>query len=154
MKEIDSIKGLINKEVLQKFIDLNTDAYGAACVNVAINVMKHLDDFKGEFNIGYSPDMTTPHGIICKCNDQGGITGYMAGAATNIVARCYVLGWKFYLADVLNSYNIDNNEEIEKYIKQIVDARLVNYDEAKKYTTELIKRYKSNSIATNENKDH
>jgi len=52
MKDIDSIKGLINKESLQTSIEVNKDGYGSACVNVAINVMKHLDDFQGEFNIG------------------------------------------------------------------------------------------------------
>lgn len=143
MKEFDSIKGLINKEALQKSIDANTDGYGGACVNVAINVMKHLDDFKDEFNIGYNPDMTTPHGIICKCDDQGGITGFMAGAARNIVANCHILGWKFYLADVLSPYDIERDEDIEKAIKNVVDAKLTNYDEAKAYTTELIERYKS-----------
>ena len=143
MKDFDSIKGLINKDALQKSIDANTDRYGGACVNVAINVMKHLDGFEDEFNIGYNPDMTTPHGIICKCDDQGGITGFMAGAARNIIAYCHVLGWKFYLADVLSLYNIERDENIEKAIKNVVDAKLVTYDEAKAYTTDLIERYKS-----------
>lgn len=145
MKDFDSIKGLINKEALQKSIDVNTDGYGGACVNVAINAMKHLDDFEGDFNIGYSPDMTTPHGIICKCDDQGGITGFMAGATRNIIANCHVLGWKFYLADVLSPYNIERDEDIEKAIKNVVDAKLISYDEAKTYTTELIERYKYKS---------
>ena len=143
MKDFNSIKGLINKEALQKSIDANTDGYGVACVNVAINVMKHLDDFVGEFNIGYNPDMTTPHGIICICDDQGGITGFMAGAARNIIANCHVLGWKFYLADVLNQYNIERDEDIEKAIKNVVDAKLTSYNEAKAYTTDLIARFKS-----------
>ena len=82
---MEEIKGLINKEALQASIDNNNDPYGKACVDVAINVMKHLDNFEGEFNIGYNPDMTTPHGIICKCDDQGGITGFMAERGR---ARC------------------------------------------------------------------
>jgi len=85
--------------------------------------------------------MTTPHGIICKCDDQGGITGFMAGAARNIVAQCHVLGWKFYLADVLNKYNIKREEDIENAIKNIVDAELVDYENAKLYTDELINRF-------------
>jgi hypothetical protein len=89
MKNIDDIKGLINKELLQNQIEINNDKYGSACVNIAVNIMEHLDLFEGEFNIGCSPDMTTPHGIICKCDDQGGITGFMASAARNIVAQCY-----------------------------------------------------------------
>jgi hypothetical protein len=144
MKNYDSIKGLINKDALQQSIDINQDDYGGACVNVAINVMKHLDSFEGEFNIGYSPDMTTPHGIICKCDDQGGITGFMAGAARSIVAKCHVLGWKFYIADVLSPYSIEREEEVEKAIKNVVDAKLISYNEAKTYATDLISRYKSN----------
>jgi flavodoxin len=147
MKDYTSIKGLINKDALQKSIDANQDGYGGACVNVAINVMKHLDDFDDDFNIGYNPDMTTPHGIICKCDDQGGITGFMAGAARNIVANCHILGWKFYIADVLSPYDIDRNEAIEKAIKSVVDAELVDYKEAKSFTDSLIERYKAKSIA-------
>jgi len=145
MKDYNSIKGLINKDTLQKSIGANTDGYGGACVNVAINVMKHLDDFDGEFNIGYNPDMTTPHGIICKCDDQGGITGFMAGAARNIVANCHILGWKFYLADVLSPYDIERDEAIEKAIKNVIDAKLCKYKEAKAYTNDLIQRYKAKS---------
>lgn len=147
MKNFDSIKGLINKEALQKSIDANQDGYGGACVNVAINVMEHLDNFEGEFNIGYNPDMTTPHGIICKCDDQGGITGFMASAARNIVAQCHKLGWKFYLADVLNQYNIEREEDVEKSIKNVVDAKLCNYEEAKSYADDLIQRYKAKTTA-------
>ena len=147
MKDFSSIKGLINKDALQKSIDANTDGYGGACVNVAINVMKHLDDFNTDFNIGYHPDMTTPHGIICQCDDQGGITGFMAGAARNIVAQCHKLGWKFYLADLLNKYNIDNKSDIDKYIKNVVDAKLVDSNEAKSYIDDLIQRYKAKTVA-------
>lgn len=143
MKKFNSIKGLINKEALQKSIDANTDGYGGACVNVAINVMMYLDDFDDEFNIGYNPDMTTPHGIICKCDDQGGITGFMAGAARNIVAKCHKLGWKFYLADVLNEYNIERKEDVEKSIKNITDAKLASHEEAEAYCNDLIERFKS-----------
>lgn len=150
MKDLDSIKGLINREHLQKIIDTTQDGYGSACVNVALNVMEYLEDFAGEFNIGYHPDMTTPHGIICKCDDQGGITGAMAGMARNIVAQCYVTGWKFYLADVLNKYNIQRDEDIDRMIKQVVDAELCTHNEAKAYTEELIHRYneRNNGVAT------
>lgn len=43
MKDINSIKGLINKKALQESIDANKDIYGRACVNVAINTMIHLN---------------------------------------------------------------------------------------------------------------
>jgi hypothetical protein len=139
-----NIKQLINKEALDKQIDINQDGYGGACVNVAINVMEHLDDFNQEFNIGYHPDMTTPHGIICKCDDQGGITGFMAGAARNIVALCHEKGWKFWLADVISSYDIDDSDKIEKYITNLMTSDSLKLDEVvvRDYVNELIERYK------------
>ena len=124
-----NIKKLINKDILDKQIEINKDGYSSACVKVAINVMEFLDNFEGEFNIGYSPDMTTPHGIICQCDDQGGITGYMAGAARNIVTHCHELGWKFYIADVINIYNIDDDETIEKIVNDVVIADTINVSE-------------------------
>ncbi len=143
--QMEEIKGLINKEALQASIDNNKDGYGGACVKVAINVMKHLDNFEGEFNIGYNPDMTTPHGIICKCDDQGGITGFMAGAARNIVAQCHKLGWKFYLADVINQHMFDDKEQIEKAVVNISDSEngIIDEDSARKYIAELIERFKN-----------
>jgi len=143
MKNIDNIKGLINKELLQNQIEINSDGYGSACVNIAVNIMEHLDLFEGEFNIGYSPDMTTPHGIICKCDDQGGITGFMAGAARNIVANCYKDGWKFWLADVISSYDVDKTETLEKYIENISKNDLVSKEDATKYVEDLVNRYKT-----------
>jgi hypothetical protein len=140
---IDSIKGLINKEALETSIDNNSDGYGGACVNVAINVMKYLDNFNGEFNIGYNPDMTTPHGIICKCDDQGGITGFMAGAARNIIANCHILGWKFYIAAILNEYNINNKETLTNIINSVVNSKLTTESKARIYIDELIQRFKS-----------
>lgn len=139
---IDDIKGLVNKDELLKQIEINDD-YGSACVNVAINVMRHLDNFEGEFNIGYHPDMTTPHGIICECDDQGGISGYMAGVARNIVTRCYKDGWKFFLADVVNRYNMDNPESINNPIESLVEANLVSKEDAEAYVKELAARYKN-----------
>lgn len=141
-----NIKGLINKEYLDKQIEVNQDEYGSACVNVAINVMKYLDSFDKEFNIGYHPDMTTPHGIICECDDQGGITGFMAGAARNIVAICHELGWKFYLADVISSYDVDDDQRINEKIENILNCKdlTLNEQEVRDYVKDLIKRYKDN----------
>jgi hypothetical protein len=144
MKNTDNIKGLINKELLQNQIAINSDGYGSACVNVAINIMEHLDGFEGEFNIGYSPDMTTTHGIICKCDDQGGITGFMAGAARNIVAQCYKDGWKFWLADVISSYDVDDAETLERNIENISKNGLTSKEDATKYVEALVNRYKEN----------
>jgi len=91
--------------------------------------MEFLDNFEDEFNIGYHPDLTTPHGIICECDDQGGITGFMASAARNIVTHCHELGWKFYIADVINSYNIDDDEQIDKIINNVIATDNINVSE-------------------------
>ena len=148
-----NIKGLINKEYLDKQIEINSDGYGSACVQVTINVMEHLDNFEEDFNLGYSPDMTTPHGIICKCDDQGGITGYMAGAARNIVALCHKLGWKFYLADVISIYDVDDSIRIDEKIKNIMDCDKLNLneDEVRDYVDRLIERYKKTDDYLNRN---
>jgi len=144
MRNIDNIKGLINEELLQNQIEINSDDYGSACVDVAINIMEHLDGFEGEFNIGYSPDMTTPHGIICKCDDQGGLTGFMASAVRNLVAKCHKDGWKFWLADVISSYDVDNTETLERHIENISKNGLTSKEDATKYVEDLVKRYKEN----------
>lgn len=138
-----NIKQLINKDVLDKQIEINSDGYGGACVQVAINVMEFLDTFDKEFNIGYHPDLTTPHGIICKCDDQGGITGAMAGFARNTVAMCHEKGWKFYIADVLNKFNIDKDEKIDEVINAINKSDEINVSEedVRRYVDELRMRW-------------
>lgn len=137
-----NIKKIINQDILDKTIKINSDAYGGAAVRVAINVMEFLDNFEGEFNIGYYPDLTTPHGIICECDNQGGITGFMAGAARNIVTQCHELGWKFYLADVIDDCNINKKEEIDKFINNIVNLKCIDVSEkeARQYIEELKER--------------
>lgn len=142
-----NIQKLINKDILDTQIEINNDGYGGACVQVAINVMEFLDSFDGDFNIGYHPDLTTPHGIICKCDDQGGITGYMASAAINIVTYCHELGWKFYLADVINKYNIDDNEQIDKFVDNVVNLEYIDVSEkaAREYIEELRERSRKNN---------
>jgi len=143
----DEIKGLINEEGWNKAVEVNSaDGYSMACVNVARNVMRYLDTFEGEFNIGYHPDMTTPHGIICHCDDQGGITGFMAGAARNMVACFHRDGWKFYLADAISEYDIDNPARYKKSIDALVNAENIEVtrEEAERYVQELVKRYKEN----------
>lgn len=120
------IKGLINPEIMEKHLKNNNDPYGAACVKVAVNVMKYLDTFDDDFNIGYNPDMTTPHGIICHCDDQGGITGFMEGMVRNIVALCHALGWKFYIADCISMYDIEHQERIDKVISNACNTEGLN----------------------------
>lgn len=142
----EDIQGLVNKERLEEYVNVNADAYGGACVQVAINVMRHLDSFDGQFNIGYHPDMSTPHGIICECDDQGGITGFMAGAARNIVACCYKDGWKFWLADVISPYDIGDEgavRNIDKHVKTVLGIEGVTATEAavREYVRGLSERF-------------
>lgn len=151
MKDIKLIKGLINEDILQKYVDL---------VNISIDVMKYLDNFEGEFNIGYSSyssDMTTPIAIIEKFRGQKIFSSYLIDRdLTNIISRCHVLGWKFYIAhelsgryayDILekrgliNPHQIEKEDHIEKVIESVTGANLVSYEKAKAYTTELIKRF-------------
>ena len=135
----------INPEILEKQKEINQDAYGGACVAVAENVLSFLDDFEGEFNIGYHPDMTTPHGIICHCDDQGGITGFMAGAVQSIVAQCHVLGWKFWLAGTIDPYSCDDKEQVARRIGKVVEAECIDVsrEDAEKFVEGLIERHKA-----------
>lgn len=142
---METIKGLINKEIFKKQVETNGDSYGKACVDVAINVMKHLDSFKGEFNIGYSPDMSTPHGIICKLDNEG-LTGWMAGNVASMVANHHKEGWKFWLANSLNQYTIKKENAINESIKAVVSSKLdlASDEEVREYVAKLIERFKPN----------
>lgn len=133
----------INPDILKTQKSINQDAYGGACVRTAEAIMDYLDTFEGDFNIGYSPDMTTPHGIVCHVDDEG-ITGFMAGAARNIVAQCHVLGWKFWLADVISPYDVDDGDLVEKRINAVTEQNTIPVDRqtAEAYVDALISRYK------------
>lgn len=140
----------INEHVLQKQKENNKDPYGGACVKVAENVLDYLDEYEGdEFNLGYSPDMSTPHGIICHCDDQGGITGFQASAATNIVLWCHELGWKFWLADMISIYEVDKPERLKKVVDNLMKAEEldIDRDEAEAYVQGLVDRYKAKKKA-------
>ena len=88
------------QEDWQKWVDNNDDPYGKCCVDVARRVMELLDlpEHAGPLHAGYSPDLQTPHGLICKADNDikaGGITGFMAGAATQMVSHCHSRGDEF-----------------------------------------------------------
>jgi hypothetical protein len=145
----------INHHILESTKQKNQDAYGAACVQVAVNVMNYLDTFDEDFNIGYSPDLTTPHGIVCYCDDAGGITGFMAGCVRNTVTVCHTLGWKFYIADVLDAYSMDKLSAHDKIVNDLVECEHINITEPqiRDYIKELVTRYKSRGHAAAGNKD-
>lgn len=135
---------MINEDVFKKFEDINKGGYGSACLEVARNVLAYLDKFEGEFNIGYHPDLTTPHGIICECDNQGGITGFQSSAVVTIVTHCYERGWQFYIADKLNRFNYKDVPVREKLKNTLVENNLATEDQVEKYIVELVERFESN----------
>lgn len=118
------IKGLVNKELWDRFVENNDDdPYGAAAVNVARNVMLHLDEHPDiEFNVGYHPDMTTPHGIICACDDQGGITDFQADCVRQAVTTVYKDGWKFFMAGALSPHSIMDPDRVHEVVEEVFKA--------------------------------
>lgn len=81
-----------------KYVEKNRDTYGGCCVNVARRVMELLDERREPLRHGYYPDLDTPHGLICKADndiDAGGITGFMAGAVAAMVSECHERGEEF-----------------------------------------------------------
>ena len=87
-----------NEELWKSYEAKNTDSYGKCCVDVARRVMEILDEDLTPLRNGYHPDIHTPHGIICKADDDidaGGITGFMAGCVAQMVSACHVRGEEF-----------------------------------------------------------
>jgi len=118
---MESIKGLVKSDTWKQYIESNKDGYGGACVKIARRVMQYLDEHPDiQYNIGYSPDMTTTHGIICHCDADEGITGFQAGAVRNMVAGCYRDGWKFWIADLINPHNCNDEIEIARIASEII----------------------------------
>ena len=89
---------LKDKKLWVEWVEKNTDAYGLCCVNVARRVMELLDEDLTPLHDGYYPDIHTPHGLICKADDDikaGGITGFMAGCVAQMVSQCHDRGEEF-----------------------------------------------------------
>jgi len=89
---------LKNEQAWNEWVEANNDPYGGCCINVARRVMELLDEDQTPLHEGYSPDVHTPHGIICKADkdiDAGGITGAMAGFVARMVCECHVRGEEF-----------------------------------------------------------
>jgi hypothetical protein len=150
---MSEIKNLVNEECWNDYVEKNTDGYGMAAINVARNVMQYLDEHDVEFNIGYRPDMTTPHGIICHCDDQGGITGFQASCVSQAVAKCYKDGWKFWLANAISPLDVktDNMSRVERKVEIVTRAMIdgvINTglpNDVLPFVDGLIKRYKDSS---------
>jgi len=86
-----------NKEKWDNWVAKNKDPYGKACVDVARKVMELLDNDSTPLHNGYFPDLHTAHGLICEANRQndGGITGFMAGCVAQMIFECHERGEEF-----------------------------------------------------------
>lgn len=93
----EDIKGMVNKEDWKKWVDLNTDEYGKACIDCARACMYYLDNIPTKLVKGYAK-MNTAHGIICHAGE--GLSGFMASCVVSMVQHCHIRGEEFY-----NSYN-------------------------------------------------
>lgn len=75
-----------------EWVEKNTDPYSKACVDVAREVMRMMDEMPE------GPLPVTPHDLICKADDAikaGGLTGFMAGAVASMVSACHSRGEEF-----------------------------------------------------------
>jgi hypothetical protein len=90
---------IIDQEKWDNYVETNQgDDYSKCCVDIARRVMEILDEDPTTLRPGYHPDPHTPHGIICNADTDikaGGITGFMAGAATQMVCECHSRGAEF-----------------------------------------------------------
>lgn len=81
---------IIKQEEWNKCVKINSDdGYGKACVDTARRVMEILDEEK-DFD---------PHEVINRADkevDAGGLTGFMAGMVSAIIAKVHSRGeeWK------------------------------------------------------------
>jgi hypothetical protein len=79
---------ITNQEAWKTWEDKNADPYGKACVDVAREVMRLLDE-RTDFD---------PHDIIKDADtniEAGGITGFMAGCVASMVSKCHSRGEEF-----------------------------------------------------------
>lgn len=79
---------IINQVDWDHQVEINKDAYGGCCINVAREVMRILDEGKP----------FEAHDVICQADNNvkaGGITGYMAGCVAQMVVHCHSRGEEF-----------------------------------------------------------
>lgn len=79
---------ITNKIKWQRRVEMNTDDYGKACVDVARRVMEILDD-------GQPFNARTIISRADKEVEAGGITGFMAGCVAQMVSQCHSRGEEF-----------------------------------------------------------
>ena len=95
-----------NKEAWDDMVKKNDDPYGKACMDVARESMRMLDEdeaYKTEINC---------HKMLCaadKTVKAGGITGFMAGCVAGMIGQVHSRGNEFRLA-----WNKEHGVEEEK----------------------------------------
>jgi len=73
-------------------VEANTDPYGKACIDVAREVMRAMDD---------GADVSDPHKLIDDADAKvcaGGITGFQAGCVAKMVSQLHSRGEEFRVA--------------------------------------------------------
>lgn len=84
----------------KKYEDNNQDPYGKACIDVAREVMRKMDEDAAPITSAGT------HKLICdadKAINAGGITGFMAGCVASMVSQVHSRGEEFRRA-----WNRDN----------------------------------------------
>jgi hypothetical protein len=126
---------ITDQEKWDEYVRVNSeDPYSKCCVDIARRVMELLDmeEHAGPLHHGYHPDLQTPHGLICKADhdiEAGGITGFMAGAATQMVVQCHSRGEEFRLA-----HNVGYGHEGEG----VVNPAIINIEVPEGKTAEEV----------------
>jgi len=80
---------IVKQKEWQQCVSNNSDPYGKAVVDVARRAMEILDAESGEFDC---------YKLLCRADEEcgaGGITGFMAGCAANIISQCHSRGEEF-----------------------------------------------------------
>ena len=79
----------------EKCVESNKDPYGKACVDVAREAMRMLDE-EEKYSNSLTPKDTFQ--LICDANTSikaGGITGFMAGCVASIISNAHSRGEEF-----------------------------------------------------------
>ena len=77
---------ITNQDAWGEYEKANADDYGKACVDVAREVMRLLDERPGKFD---------PHQIVCDADKEDDLTGFMAGCIAQMVSKCHSRGDEF-----------------------------------------------------------
>ena len=105
-----------NVDELENQVKINDDPYGKCCVGIARKVMEYID----------AGEEINPHEMICRANkklNSGSITGYMAGAAANMISIFSDRGDDFRKA-WNNYYGVDE----EKAKGEVVNPAILNVE--------------------------